>query len=863
METLTKPRPASKLAVKEEVKFETPDQTMLLGYLLLAISAGLYALEEYNEVSRGENNFTIFFIHYFISIAYVIILIFSKSYGIVRSWRKEHLHKTIVLLNLFLISSYALNRELPVFEDSVPWFCVFLLLMSAVMLSFHYFDRLPKVVNYIQLVLLGSALVLYLYMTIYVANFYMLGTIGIILFGIGTHIFVPLLLLFSAICLFISTQEKRRIRSGWIISGVIVTIFFVVSFITEWNSRIKAIDRLANQSVIHANTDLPVWVKVAQSLKNDWITQRILKSKLVYTVSNNHFQWEFFPVDRNWDEKRKHDPLVFLASTNSNSSLSEEDRKNILKALTDSRHRAQERFWSGDNLSTSYIVTDVDIYPEFRLAYSEQYMNIRNNAINNDRWWGNSEEAIYTFQLPEGSVITSLSLWVNGKEEKAILTSKQKATEAYTTIVGREMRDPSVVHWQEGNTISVRVFPCTPEEERKFKIGITSPMPVVDNHVLYRNVTFRGPSASAAMQTLRVRIIGKSQNVQVPDNFRKNIKGEYISEGEYDPDLTIAMDVSPVKANQFSFNGFTYSLSHSNPSMSKVEFADIYLDLNNSWTSDEIKSLYALLKDYNVYAYMEDAFVLISPENWEDLTNELMPRNFSLFPFHHIKDNDTSLVITKGRELSPYLRDFKTSAFADGIGKYFSSGKKLYVFNLQGGTSPYIKSLKELRAFNFAQGNTDRLFSLLKSKTFPLTTESDERIVLHESDMVIEKKIKKEEDVKDNAPDHLARLFAYNNIMRQVGVDFFKDDFVNEKLVDEAATAYVVSPVSSLIVLETQKDYERFGIKDKDISLHNAMKNSSGAVPEPHEWALIIVFILFIAFQILRYSRARLCLVKK
>jgi hypothetical protein len=73
----------------------------------------------------------------------------------------------------------------------------------------------------------------------------------------------------------------------------------------------------------------------------------------------------------------------------------------------------------------------------------------------------------------------------------------------------------------------------------------------------------------------------------------------------------------------------------------------------------------------------------------------------------------------------------------------------------------------------------------------------------------------------------------------------------------------VVSPVSSLIVLETKEDYERFGIKDKDNSLYNATKNSSGAVPEPHEWALIIVFVLFIAFHILRYSRVRLRLVNK
>lgn len=857
------PRPAEKSPINE-AKFESLYHTTSLGYLLLAISAGLYALEEYIGVSRGKENFTIFFIHYFLAIVFVIILISNGAYGIVRSWRDKHLQKTIILLNLFLISAYALNRELPVFENSVPWFCVFLVLMSVVMLSYNYFDRLPKAVNCIQHALLGSALVLYLYMTIFVGNFYLLGAVGMLLLGIGTHVFVPIMLFFSAIRLMITAREKGRVGSLWVILGATMTILFVVSFLTEWNSRVEAIDRLANQSVIHADTELPVWVKVAQSLDNDWVTERILKSKLIYTVSNNHFHGEFFSVgNRIWDEERKHDPLVFMATGVSNSPLSNEDRTNILKALTNDRHRAQERLWSGDNLSTSYIVTDVDIYPELRLAYSEQYLTISNNSQSNNRWRGGTQEAIYTFQLPEGSVVTSLSLWVNGKEEKAILTSKQKATEAYTTIVGVEMRDPSVVHWQEGNTVSVRVFPCTPEEQRKVKIGITSPLPVVDGQILYQNVSFEGPSASAATQTSRIRLIGNASNVQVPNYFKKNHKGEYIGEGEYNPDLVIAMDASPIMSNQFSFDGFTYCLSDLRPTMSKVDFTNIYLDLNNSWTSDEVRSLNVLMKDYNVYTYLEGDFILMSAENWSGMTEELLAGNFSLFPFHYISDTEKSLVVTKGDRLSPYLRDFKVSAFAEGIGNFFASGKKVYLFNLEGGISTYVRSLRELRAFHFSQGNTDGILSLLKSKTFPLTAESDARIALHESNMLIERKVHNEKNVADNAPDHLARLFTYNDIMRQVGVNFFKDDFVNEKLVDAAAMAYVVSPVSSLIVLESREDYERFGIKDKDNSLQNATKNSSGAVPEPHEWALIIVFLLFIAFQILRNLNTGFRLVKK
>ena len=98
--------------------------------------------------------------------------------------------------------------------------------------------------------------------------------------------------------------------------------------------------------------------------------------------------------------------------------------------------------------------------------------------------------------------------------------------------------------------------------------------------------------------------------------------------------------------------------------------------------------------------------------------------------------------------------------------------------------------------------------------------------------------------------------------MRQVGPQFFDEDFINDDLVKEASGAYVVSPVSSLIVLEKQQDYDRFGIEDSNNSLHNAMRLSSGAVPEPHEWALIALFAAVILFCALR-QRSRLAIHSK
>jgi XrtN system VIT domain protein len=103
-----------------------------------------------------------------------------------------------------------------------------------------------------------------------------------------------------------------------------------------------------------------------------------------------------------------------------------------------------------------------------------------------------------------------------------------------------------------------------------------------------------------------------------------------------------------------------------------------------------------------------------------------------------------------------------------------------------------------------------------------------------------------------SAPDHLLRLFAYNHILQQIGPRYFCQGDIEDELIAEAAQANIVSPVSSLIVLETQADYERFDIQKSKDSLGNASMNASGAVPEPEEWALIIIALLAVGFVTLK-----------
>jgi XrtN system VIT domain protein len=851
LDELKRPAPVSE--TRDTIK---PDLILSTGYFLLGASTLLYAIMALKDLNfLNDAGLPLFIAHYGIAMVYVIILVANRSYGVLKSWRQENIHYTMVLLNLFLVSAYALNRVAPVFEDSVLWLCVYLVVSSLVTLSFRYYAHLPRIVNKIQYFLLGAALVLYTYLALYIGLVYFPAILGIFVLGVGLLAFVPIFLFIGSAILIRYTKKTTRVSTNWIVAGAAVMVTFALIFIIEWDARVRTIERLANQSVIYADTELPVWVKISQSVKLDWVSGRILKSDFVYTmVDDRDSDFNFLSTRSNWLDVRTHDPLVYLASFWRKQSLSHKDREKILQAITDNRHRTQERLWRGDNLTTSYIVTDVDIYPQLRLAYTEQYMNVRNNNMSD--WWGSSQEAIYTFQLPEGSVVTSLSLWVNGKEEKAVLTSKQKATTAYTNIVGHEVRDPSVVHWQEGNTVTVRVFPCTLEEERKFKIGITSPLAEEDGRIVYRQATFRGPNAHDANETFRFRFIGNPGDATIPHGFEKNEKGEYIAERSYDPDFSVSWKAFPIGENQYTFNGSTYSLKPYTPVSKPLHLSYLFLDIDNTWETAEVDAAYAVLTKCNVYAFFDNEFIRLHEDNWYDVTNKLRQRNFSLFPFHHVKDTEHSLVVTKGKPLTPYLKDVQESTFAESVSRFFATNKKVNVFNLAGGTSTYIRSLRELRAFNFATGDVAALADLLENNQFPIPAEDENHVILYDAGMMLERK-PAVVDGTDTAPDHLARLFAYNNIMRQVGPHFFSDDFVNETLVNEADLAYVVSPVSSLIVLETQNDYDRFGINDIANSLGNATHNESGAVPEPHEWALIAVFLCFVLFNVVRRYRLK------
>src|SRR5687767_5301292 len=93
------------------------DQLFLVGLLLIPISLFFFCIPFIWEVNAG-GYFGLFIPTYALTIVYFVMLLYSKRLKAGR----EGLFPLFLFLILFLISAYALNREIAIFETAAPWF---------------------------------------------------------------------------------------------------------------------------------------------------------------------------------------------------------------------------------------------------------------------------------------------------------------------------------------------------------------------------------------------------------------------------------------------------------------------------------------------------------------------------------------------------------------------------------------------------------------------------------------------------------------------------------------------------------------------------------------------------------------------
>jgi XrtN system VIT domain protein len=838
-----------------------------LGWIFIVLGAICYAFGT-KESSRFDLFSGPFALAYVVFLGYFVITLSTTGIRFHKLAVSDHrlwINNVIILT----FSALCLNVDMQVFAPFPIWMNITICFMMAALLIFPYRSRLPSwgksLLGFVQ----GTSWLMSLYLIFFVGPLQIIALPALLFLGISIHALVPMFWLITL---------TKHIRRNWsemppkksVVMGFFMPILALSLYLFRWNTIQNTIKETQTGYYLHeSHKDLPQWVVSSQTLPNDILTETILTSP----VTAQRPDWG---IGANFGGKfrRYHNPFAIIAMTCLGEvTLDNQTVKHLLESKYDARHDTHRRLWSGNDLHTKTISTNVEVHAAHRLAYLEKTMTIhyQRNQDNWDGWsWsGDQQEAVYTFHLPEGSVMTSLSLWVNGLEEKSRLTTRSKADSAYTQIVRRERRDPALMHWQEGNRVTVTVFPCTSSEDRVFKIGCTIPLAEKNNLLSLKSIWMEGPDLSEAYEKIAIRFAGGVKPNLVPSPTKKILLANDNSySGAYLPDWSLDFEAPPVSTQTFDFQGNSYKMEKWNQATEPFQPQEIVLDVTNEWSSYEIEKAFELFKGQKMVAFLPEKTQVTAPSE----VQKLRKLYFNMLPLYRLNPSGKTLVVTKTGQKTPFISDLEVNipvssplnredgqpvANANNLVPFSAKTKQFFkenvpqirVFDLSEDKSAYWQSFRAIRLVQYASGTIDNLKQFVNNRTFPILDENENRMIIPESGVSITRTISDSNHVKGNAPDHLMRLYAYNDLMRLMGKDFFDKKNVETKFVRKAEEAFIVSPLSSLVVLESKADYDRMGIKENRNSLGNAGIGNKGAVPEPHEWALLAVIAMIVAWQ--------------
>jgi len=94
-------------------------------------------------------------------------------------------------------------------------------------------------------------------------------------------------------------------------------------------------------------------------------------------------------------------------------------------------------------------------------------------------------EALIRLPVPRGAAITDAFLWVNDKPMRGAFVERQRAAAVYTTITTRR-RDPALIAWDGPGWIALSIFPLEKDRARRLELEWVEPAAIADGHVQYR-----------------------------------------------------------------------------------------------------------------------------------------------------------------------------------------------------------------------------------------------------------------------------------------------------------------------------------------------------------------------------------------
>lgn len=112
-------------------------------------------------------------------------------------------------------------------------------------------------------------------------------------------------------------------------------------------------------------------------------------------------------------------------------------------------------------------------------GYVEQSLYVEYSERNQFSYWDSRIEVVHKFELPKGSVVNDLWLWIGNNVVQARILDVWKAKKIYDSVVASK-RDPAFLS-KKGDQYELRIFPMTGGQIRKIKMNFITPTQWIGN----------------------------------------------------------------------------------------------------------------------------------------------------------------------------------------------------------------------------------------------------------------------------------------------------------------------------------------------------------------------------------------------
>lgn len=660
-----------------------------------------------------------------------------------------------------------------------------------------------------------------------------IGFLAILLIGIGL---LPLAPSLSLLAIFVMRREiieaiGKSFPLTW--KGSLIGLLMVIGIVYLSESNIRA-TRLAIEEA--DSSEVVKQIEALRFLRNsgDSLFMRSLvnspysRNLTITEATESFFKGEEEARIGNWTRRSNNEQVFYR-----------------LNGETYNEYRTKGHANTYQDPSLQLVASQIDgsIDNDASLGYLEWTFVFKNTSD-----W--QREATSDIKLPKGGVVSRLTLWINGEEREAAYAENNRVIRAYESVTAKR-RDPVLVTKSGKDLVHMKAFPIEPNGgEMKVRIGITFPLEIENEKSgLVDLPQFEGHNFLVPETTKHiVWFESKNKLESANQNLRFEKEGKITAiRGNLSND-EIKQVNTKIRATK-NENKFAWTKDESNLITQKVEVRKTFkptrfifaIDTSKRFKTEK-ENIISLIK--NLPQDNEIGLVL---SGGNGLNTEIVyPNSFVGSPteiaekinqanFDGGTDNMPALAkasqIAQEKEGSVVIALYAPQPFNFATtldnSQYFTrriNNAKIYRFVSVDSYDAVEESLK-----NYEILQTPPRYSDLKTDVETFLSQLKEE---NQSFQYIREKAENI-DISDSkeTSKHLIRLWANDEVSRILEQE--KDE---KKAVELAQKYQLVTPVTGAVVLETQQQYDQFGLKPVD----NA---TVPTIPEPETYLLIAIVL--------------------